>query len=113
MPARGSRGVGFTPAGLRSDSFLPWRFHNETNLRRSDMSRLSVFAFLLSLVVGIAGCSKEEPEGPAEKMGKQIDEAAETMKEETVEAAEATQEQAAEAKAALGEAMEETGKEMQ
>jgi len=70
-------------------------------------------AFLLSFVVVAAGCSKEEPEGPAEKAGKQIDEATETLKNKAAEAAKATQEQAAETKAAVGEALEKTGKEMQ
>jgi hypothetical protein len=77
------------------------------------MLRLSVFAFLLSLLVAVAGCSEKEAEGPAERMGKQIDEAAGTLQEETAGAVEATQEQAAEAKSALGEKMEEMGEKMQ
>ena len=75
------------------------------------------FLPVLALVVGVTlvavGCSKEEPEGTAEKMGKKVDEAAETARQEVTEAVEATQEQAAEAKAQLGTAMKDKGEEMQ
>jgi hypothetical protein len=58
-------------------------------------------ALLFSVILGLGACSKEEPEGTAEKLGKQIDEAAESA-----------QEKAAETGAELGTAMEEKGKEM-
>ena len=66
------------------------------------MQRSLLSAFLLSVILGLGACSKEEPEGTAEKMGKKVDEAVETA-----------QNQAAETKAELGTAMAEKGKEMQ
>ena len=66
----------------------------------------------VSSIVGVVGCSKEEPDGTAEKMGKKIDEAAESMQKQVAETAEAAGERAAEAKAELGTAMEAKGKEM-
>ena len=77
------------------------------------MKRSFLAALLASGILGLAGCSKEEPEGTAEKMGKQIDEAAENIQKQVAETAEAAGDQAAEAKAALGAAMEAKGKEMQ
>jgi len=77
------------------------------------MKNSFVLAFLLSVALGLTACSKEEPEGTAEQMGKKIDEAAESIQKETAKAVEATQEQTAEAKAELGAALEEKAKEMQ
>lgn len=66
------------------------------------MQRSLVSAFLLSIILGLNACSKEEPaEGAAEKAGKKIDEAAESAQKQT-----------AETKAELGTAMEAKGKEM-
>lgn len=67
---------------------------------------------LLSLILGLSACSKEEPEGTAEKMGKKIDEAAEAVQKKTLAAVEATEKQATETKAKLGAAMEEMGKQL-
>jgi len=77
------------------------------------MKHSLISALLVSVVLGVVGCSKEEPEGTAEKMGKQIDKAAETIQKEVADAGEATREQAAEAKAELGAALEEKAKQMQ
>lgn len=77
------------------------------------MQRSFASALLFSAVIGMTACSKEEPEGAAEQMGKKIDETAESIKQEAGKAAEATQEKADETKAAVGAALEETGKEMQ
>jgi hypothetical protein len=66
------------------------------------IQRSIVSAVVISAILGLGACSKEEPEGSAEKMGKQIDEAVESA-----------QQQAAETKAELGAAMEEKGEEMQ
>ena len=60
-----------------------------------------VLALVVGVTLGVVGCSKEEPEGTAEQMGKKIDDAAESVQKEVTAAAEATQEQAAEAKAQL------------
>ena len=76
------------------------------------MQRSLVSAFLLSFILGLGACSKEEPEGTAEKMGKKVDQAVESAEEQVSEVAEAARKQAAETKAALGTAMEEKGKEM-
>jgi predicted solute-binding protein len=76
------------------------------------MQRSLVSAFLLSFSLGLAACSKKEPEGTAEKMGKKVDEAVESAEEQVSESVEAAQKQAAETKAELGTAMEEKGKEM-
>lgn len=77
------------------------------------MQRSFLFTILFSIILGLSACSKEEPEGTAEKMGKKVDEAAETVQKQAAEAVEATQEQAAETKAELGAAIEEKAKEMQ
>jgi uncharacterized lipoprotein len=77
------------------------------------MKQSFVLTALVSAVLGLSACSKEEPEGTAEQMGKKIDEAAESMQKQVSEAAEATQEQAAETRAEIGAALEEKGKEMQ
>jgi len=77
------------------------------------MKRSFVAALLVSGILGVVGCSKEEPEGTAEKMGKQIDEAAKTIQKDVADAAEATREKAAETKAELGAALEEKAKQMQ
>jgi hypothetical protein len=77
------------------------------------MNRSFLTVLLVSGILGVVGCSKEEPEGAAEKMGKQIDEAADSIQTQVEETAQAAGEQAAEAKAELGAAMEAKGKEMQ
>jgi len=77
------------------------------------MKRSFVAALLVSGILGVVGCSKEEPEGTAEKMGKQIDEAAKTIQKDVADAAEATREKAAETKAELGAALEKKAKQMQ
>jgi hypothetical protein len=85
-----------------------WHFskvliYNPNNLERiMVMQRSLVSALLFSVILGLSACSKEEPEGTAEKLGKQIDEAAESAQQQT-----------AEARAELGAAMEEKGKELQ
>jgi len=66
------------------------------------IQRSLVSAVVFSVILGLGACSKEEPEGSAEKLGKKIDEAAESA-----------QRQAAETRAEVGAAMEEKGKEMQ
>ena len=76
------------------------------------MQRSLLSAFLLSVILGLGACSKEEPEGAAEKMGKNVDEAVESAQEQVSEAVETAQKQAAETKAELGTAMEEGGKEL-
>ena len=76
------------------------------------MLRSLLSVFLLSFILGLGACSKEEPEGTAEKMGKKVDEAVESAQEQVSETAEAAQTQAAETKAEIGAAMEEKGKEM-
>lgn len=88
-------------------------FHPGVFLEITIMKRSFVSVFLLGAVVGLSACSKEEPEGTAEQMGKKIDEATESVQKETEKAVEATQEQAAETKAALGAKLEEKAKEMQ
>jgi hypothetical protein len=77
------------------------------------MKQTLVPALLMSAILGVVGCTKEEPEGTAEQMGKKMDEAAESVREDVAAAGEAAQEQAAEAKSELGAAMEEEGKKMQ
>jgi hypothetical protein len=64
-------------------------------------------------MLGVVGCSKEEPEGTEERTGKQIDEAAEAIQKQVAETAQAAREQAVEAKAEPGAAMEAKGKDMQ
>jgi F0F1-type ATP synthase membrane subunit b/b' len=76
------------------------------------MQRSLVSAFLLSVILGLGACSKEEPEGTAENIGKKVDEAVESAEEQVSESVEAAQKQAAETKAEVGAAMEEKGKEM-
>jgi hypothetical protein len=66
------------------------------------IQRSLVSAVVLSAILGLGACSKEEPEGSAEKLGKQIDQAVESA-----------QQQAAETKADIGAAMEKKGKELQ
>jgi len=59
--------------------------------------------WMMVLVVAIAvGCTKPEEEGPAEKAGKQVDQAIENAKEYTGEKMEE-----------MGESMENEGEEMQ
>jgi hypothetical protein len=77
------------------------------------MNRSILPVLLISGILGAVGCSKEEPEGTAEQMGKKIDEAAESIQTQVAETAEAAGERAAEAKAELGAAMESKGKEVQ
>lgn len=77
------------------------------------MKQSFLAVLLISGILGVVGCSKEEPEGTAEQMGKQIDEAAESIQKQVEETAEAASERAAEAKAQLGAALEEKAKEMQ
>ena len=76
------------------------------------MQRSLVSAFLLSVILGLGACSKEEPEGAAEEAGKKVDEAAESVQKQASEAVESAEKQAAETKDELGAAMEEKGKEM-
>lgn len=76
------------------------------------MQRSLVSASLLSFILGLGACSKEEPEGTAEKMGKKVDEAVESAQEQVSESVEAAHKQADETKVELGTAMEEKGKEM-
>ena len=66
------------------------------------MQRSLVCAVVFSAILGLGACSKEEPEGSAEKVGKQIDQAVESA-----------QQQAAETRADIGAAIEEKGKEIQ
>jgi uncharacterized protein YjbJ (UPF0337 family) len=75
--------------------------------------RSLVSILLLSVILGLSACSKEEPEGTAEKLGKKVDETVESAQEQVSEAVEATEKQVVETKAGLGAAMEEKGKEMQ
>jgi hypothetical protein len=77
------------------------------------MNRSLLPILLISGILGVVGCSKEEPEGTAEQMGKKIDEAAESIQKQVAETAEAAGERAADAKAELGAAMESKGKEIQ
>ncbi|MBI2210670.1 MAG: hypothetical protein HYY47_00955 [Deltaproteobacteria bacterium] len=56
----------------------------------------------LSFMVLAGGCEKSEPEGPAEKMGKEIDKAAKEAGQQFGEALEKT-----------GQALEEAGKKLQ
>ena len=53
------------------------------------MQRSLLSAFLLSFILGLGACSKEEPEGSAEKMGKKVDEAVESAEEQVSESVEA------------------------
>jgi hypothetical protein len=75
------------------------------------MKRSFVFGVLVSIVLGLSACSKEEPAGTAEQMGKKVDEATTSMQKEASGAMDAAQEQAAQAKAASGAALEEKAKE--
>jgi len=77
------------------------------------MQRSVISILLLSVILGLGACSKEEPEGAAEKMGKKVDEAAESAQKQASQAVEAVEKQAAETKAEVGAAMEGKGKEMQ
>ena len=66
------------------------------------MQRSLISAVVFSAILGMGACSKEEPEGNAEKLGKQIDQAVESAEQ-----------QAAETRADIGAAIEEKGKEIQ
>jgi hypothetical protein len=66
------------------------------------VQRSLLSAVVFSAILGLGACSKEEPEGTAEKLGKQIDEGVESA-----------QQQVAETSAELGAAMEKKGKEIQ
>jgi uncharacterized lipoprotein len=77
------------------------------------MQRSFVSVHVFSVVLALSACSKEEPEGSAEKLGKKIDEAVEFAQEQTSGAVESAQRQVAETKSTLGTAMEEKGKKMQ
>ena len=66
------------------------------------MQRSLVSALVFGAILGLGACSKEEPEGNAEKLGKQIDKAVESAQQE-----------AAETRADIGAAIEEKGKEIQ
>ena len=65
--------------------------------------------FICLNVLVYVGCKGGE-EGPAEKAGKQIDEAVEKAAEKVEEAKKKASEEAADAQKKLGEKMEETGK---
>jgi hypothetical protein len=85
-----------------------------SNRALSAITGLGILILLISGILGIVGCSKEEePAGTAEKMGKQIDEAAASIRTQVEETAQAAREQATKAKAELGAAIEAKGKEMQ
>lgn len=76
------------------------------------MSRLKKSLLLLFICFNIAifGACKGGHEGPAERAGKQVDEAVDKAAEKVEEAKKKVSEQAAEAQKKLGEKMEETGK---
>lgn len=76
------------------------------------MSLLKKSLLLLSICFNIVifGACKGGEEGPAERAGKQIDQAVEKAAEKVEEAKKKVSEQAAEAQKKLGEKMEETGK---
>jgi hypothetical protein len=65
--------------------------------------------FICFNVLSFGGCNGGE-EGPAEKAGKQMDQAVEKAAKKLEETKEQVSEQAAEAQKKLGEKMEETGK---
>jgi len=65
--------------------------------------------FICFNVVSFGGCKGGE-EGPAEKAGKQIDQAIEKAAEKLEDTKKQVSERAAEAQKKLGEKMEETGK---
>ena len=76
------------------------------------MSHLKKCVLLLLVcfnVLGLGSCKRGE-EGPAEKAGKQIDQAIENAAKKLEETREQVSEQAAEAQKKLGEKIEETGK---
>ena len=76
------------------------------------MSLLKKCVLLLLIcfnVVSFSGCKGGE-EGPAEKAGKQIDQAVEKAAQKLEETKKQVSEEAAEAQKKLGEKMEETGK---
>jgi hypothetical protein len=76
------------------------------------MSLLKKCVLLLFICINVpsfGGCKGGE-EGPAEKAGKQIDQAVEKAAEKFEESKKQVSEQATEAQKKLGEKMEETGK---
>ncbi len=79
------------------------------------MSLLKNCVLLLLICLNVlvfVGCKGGE-EGPAERAGKQIDQAVEMAAEKVEKTKEQVSEQAAEAQKKLGEKMEETGKSLQ
>ena len=76
------------------------------------MSWLKKFLLLLFICcnISIFGACKGGQEGPAERAGKQVDEAVEKAAEKVEEAKKKVSEEATEAQKKLGEKMEETGK---
>ncbi len=53
-------------------------------------NKIALLAIAATLTVAMAGCAKEE--GPMEKMGKDLDEAAQSVEESAEEAAESVKE---------------------
>jgi len=73
------------------------------------LKKCLLLLFICFNVLSFGGCKGGE-EGPAEKAGKQIDQAVEKAAEELEETKEQVSEEAAEAQKKLGEKMEEAGK---
>jgi hypothetical protein len=72
------------------------------NYSRGELMKALIAMFSAIALAAVIGCSKQEEEGPAERAGKQVDESIEKARDYTSEKVDE-----------MGEAIEQTGEEMQ